>query len=230
MKNFFRICVFEIIACIIAFLAWLSFNTSKKNYINKEILQFALETNKPLIICFWHGRIYPIAFLSKKKKNFSAIISRHNDGEIIARTIAKFGFGAIRGSTNRLPSEDKTAKNRGGSSVLKATLKALKSGENVAITPDGPKGPARKVRSNFFALASRTDAIIIPVSFSCSSAIKFSSWDSFIFPLPFSKITIIFGEKIVYDENIFKNEIDFSKRIEDELNRITDEADKIYQK
>ncbi|MDX1948919.1 MAG: lysophospholipid acyltransferase family protein [Rickettsiales bacterium] len=230
MRNFFRIFLFEIIASIIAFIAWVCFKTSRIEFKNISAYNNFLKSKKPCIVCTWHGRLFPLAFMDTGNKKFSAIISRHNDGEIIARIIAKFGFGAIRGSTNRLASEDKTAKNRGGAYVLKATLKELSNGNNIAITPDGPKGPARKVKSNFFAVASRADAVILPMSFSCSNAIRFKTWDNFIFPLPFSKITIIFGDEIIYDKNIYQNEIEFTNKVEETLNQITDESDLVYKK
>lgn len=224
----FDVFLFELTSWVIYLFFLLIYKSCRIEYSSKETLKFIHESEKPLICAFWHGRLFPMCFVHPKSKKFYAIISRHLDGEIIARTIAKMGVRAIRGSTNRMAGEaGKTAKNRGGTSVLRESLRVLEQGNNLAITPDGPRGPARIVKENFFAVAAQKKIPVVPISFSCKSGINLSTWDNFLLPLPFSKISIIFGEILVYDEQKFMDEKTFSREIERSLNNITDKIDKI---
>ena len=115
----------------------------------------------------------------KPKGKIKTIISHHFDGNIIARTISFFGFGTVRGSTRD-----------GAVGVLKKSFRTINEGYDVAITPDGPKGPAKSVANGIIALSQKKDLYIVASTFKSSKYWKLRSWDSFIIPKPFSKITI----------------------------------------
>ena len=140
------------------------------------------------------------------------MISTHGDGELITRVISYFGLKNIRGSSRR-----------GAHGAYKAAFEIGESDANLCITPDGPKGPARKCHGGSVNLALKYDMPIIPVSYSASRCKKFNSWDKFMFVLPFSKLNVIAAEPIMPAE--IKSKEQGNKLLEESLNKITDEVD-----
>ncbi len=109
-----------------------------------------------IILAFWHSQqlMIPIGY---RGTGSHVLISRHGDGEIIARIIARFGHEAIRGSSTR-----------GGAGALRALIKLGRSGRDVVVTPDGPKGPRHVVKLGIIQLAKATGLSIVPLAFACS--------------------------------------------------------------
>ena len=116
---------------------------------------------KPIIIAFWHGRqlMMPLAY---RGSSASILISQHRDGEIIARIMKYFGFGSIRGSSTR-----------GGRQAVRQLLKVAHQGQDLVITPDGPRGPACRVQAGVMYLAKLTGFPIVPLTFACSKKKSF---------------------------------------------------------
>jgi lysophospholipid acyltransferase (LPLAT)-like uncharacterized protein len=116
---------------------------------------------KPIIIAFWHGRqlMMPLAY---RGSSASILISQHRDGEIIARIMKYFGFASIRGSSTR-----------GGGQAVRQLLKVAHQGQDLVITPDGPRGPACRVQTGVMYLAKLTGFPIVPLTFACSKKKSF---------------------------------------------------------
>ncbi|MBA4146707.1 MAG: lysophospholipid acyltransferase family protein [Verrucomicrobia bacterium] len=147
----------------------------------------------PVIYCIWHNRLALSMFIyhrwTRKKrpaKGLAAVISASKDGGLLADVLGKFGVKAVRGSSSR----------RGNQALLEATTSA-EHGFNIAITPDGPRGPKYKIQNGVVALAQLTGLPIIPVAAFISSKVCAKSWDNFQIPLPFAKCEIEFGEAII---------------------------------
>lgn len=106
----------------------------------------------PVIIAFWHDQqlMMPLFY---QGKGAAALISRHRDGELIARIAARFGFGAVRGSTTR-----------GGAPALRRLIELGRSGHDLIVTPDGPKGPRHVAKQGVVFLARATQMPIMPVA------------------------------------------------------------------
>ena len=185
--------------------------------------------DKPLIYASWHGRMFPMPSMRPKHRKINAVVSLHGDGELITKVLSFFGMGTVRGSTNRTPGESKKgfpAKDRGGSRVIRDSIKVLESGESIAITPDGPRGPRFVFKPNFINVAAITKTPIVTISFSCSNTKIFRSWDRFMLPLPFSTIKIVYGDlkfipEINSDDDLKKH----GKELETALNKLTSELD-----
>ena len=109
-----------------------------------------------IILAFWHGRqlMIPLAYHGR---DVHILISRHRDGELISRTMARFGYHSVRGSSTR-----------GGTAALRQLIKVARSGVDIAITPDGPKGPRYVAQPGAVQLAKVTGLPILPITFSCS--------------------------------------------------------------
>jgi lysophospholipid acyltransferase (LPLAT)-like uncharacterized protein len=134
------------------------------------------------IYLMWHCGIL-LGAATQARTGLNVLISQHGDGEYIARTIERMGFGTIRGSSTR-----------GGSRALLGIVETLRTGRDVALTPDGPKGPALRVHPGCVGAASATGAPIVPVAFECRTAKRLRSWDRFKIPAPFTKVVVRFGE------------------------------------
>ncbi len=160
--------------------------TCKKEFILPNDLP-----KEPFIVAFWHGNLLMQPFLYKKVRNnhpIAVMISEHFDGELIARTIAYFGFSSIRGS-----------KKKGGARVLISAYKKMQAGYDIAITPDGPRGPRYSVAGGIVKLAQKANAPIVPFSYTASTFWQLSSWDRFKIPKPFSTLTFTVGDPFWLD-------------------------------
>ncbi|MBU3956142.1 DUF374 domain-containing protein, partial [bacterium] len=122
------------------------------------------------------------------------------------------GYSPVRGSTSR-----------GGMRALAGMIKKLRSGANCAFTPDGPRGPLRKVHPGVVYAARKTGCPVVPVSFSAKRALVLGHWDEFIVPAPFNKIVLSHGAPLYFDE---RGDIDVQvKELEKALNAVAEYAD-----
>ena len=134
-----------------------------------------------VVLTLWHGQMLPI--LWAHRQTTGVMISEHRDGEIIARLVARFGFFAIRGSSSR-----------GGARALLAAVRALREGADVAITPDGPRGPRHEFSPGALVVALRAAVNIVPIVAHSDRVWRFASWDAFELPKPFARVTVLYGE------------------------------------
>jgi lysophospholipid acyltransferase (LPLAT)-like uncharacterized protein len=135
----------------------------------------------PILFALWHGQMLPLLWYHRNQ-GVAVVVSEHSDGEIIARILEWMGYRLIRGSTSR-----------GADRALLGIVRTLKEGKDVAITPDGPRGPARQFAQGAIVAANRAGAPIIPALAHVDKAWTLSSWDGFVIPKPFARITIAYG-------------------------------------
>ncbi len=109
------------------------------------------------IFAFWHGHQLMMPVGPYGGRGMGVLISRHADGELIARTIRAFGFEAVRGSTSR-----------GGARALREMIAMANRGADLAVTPDGPRGPRGIVKRGVIEMARQTGLPIFPVVFGAS--------------------------------------------------------------
>jgi lysophospholipid acyltransferase (LPLAT)-like uncharacterized protein len=108
-------------------------------------------------------------------------------------------------------------------------VRFLRNGIDIAITPDGPKGPRHVVKEGVIRLARITGVPIFPVTFNCSRKYHVNSWDRFLFPVPFSKGVFIWGNPITIPRSANKAEAERKRNVlEQELTRITVQADRYF--
>lgn len=162
-----------------------------------------LTKNKPALLAIYHGEILPLLLYASKKKDIGVLVSKHADGEIIARIVRYLGLKVIRGSTDY-------GRNRGGFKALFLLKKTLEEGLNIAITVDGPKGPCCKVSKGILYLSWLSKRPIFPVRVSVEKKVTLKSWDKFIIPLPGTKVKVLIGSPIFVTS---KEEILFKQRL-----------------
>jgi len=144
----------------------------------------------PVIFSTWHNRLALAMaayddFVRQKwpSAGLCAMISASRDGGFLAALVEPFGVVPIRGSTSR----------RGPQALLEATT-WMEKNYSVAITPDGPRGPAYKVQPGIVHLAQLTGRPIIPISNFTRCKITLRSWDKFQIPLPFARCELRYGK------------------------------------
>ncbi len=142
---------------------------------------------RPAIYVFWHENML-VPLSAFHGHNVSVLISQHSDGEMIARIVRKFGNRAIRGSSTR-----------GGENAYAEMKSVLLSGGQIGITPDGPRGPRRKMKPGAVRLAMETGLPIIPLAVVAEKFRRLPSWDRFLLVRPFSKCALIVGSPIFID-------------------------------
>ncbi len=164
-----------------------------------------------VVLTLWHGQMLPI--LWSHRQPTASMISEHKDGEIIARVLGRLGFSAIRGSTSR-----------GGARALLEAVRVLKSSD-VAVTPDGPRGPRHTFAPGALAIASRAGAYIVPIVAFVDRKWQLKSWDAFEIPKAFARVTISYGTPMRVDDVALRQVVAstsaFASRMQAELDRAT---------
>lgn len=151
------------------------------------------------IVCFWHSRIAlaPACWPLDRAQPPRALISLSADGEFIARAVARLGFPAIRGSSAKKSAPDKA---KGGAAAFRDVLRWIRAGGGVAITPDGPRGPAETMAEGAVMLARASGAPVLLVGLACRPAIRLGGWDQGWLPLPFGRGVIVWDGPIRWAE------------------------------
>lgn len=137
---------------------------------------------RAVVLVLWHGEMLPLLYYHRNRQ-ISVLVSEHGDGEIIARILEDFGFRLVRGSSSR-----------GAARALIAVDRELRAGYDVGITPDGPRGPRHSVAPGALLAAHRAGAKLVPLAAQASSFWQLGSWDRFMIPKPFARITLAYGE------------------------------------
>lgn len=151
---------------------------------NAEVVAKLRAAGQPIVFAAWHGEMLPQIYFHRGQ-GVSVLISEHGDGELIARVAARYGFRTVRGSTSR-----------GAARAILALVRELEDGHDLAITPDGPRGPARSFAPGTLLVAQRGKAPIVPAVVHASAAWRLRSWDRFMIPKPFARVTIAYGDPL----------------------------------
>ena len=195
----------------------LVFATNRWQTVGREDADAMLGVGQPFIAAFWHGRLMMAPHCWQAEATIHVIISRHRDGENIARAVRHLGVAAIRGSTTR-----------GGTAAIRASLRLLKKGGYLGITPDGPRGPRMRAQPGIVALARLSGAPIVPITFAVSRRRIAKSWDRFVIALPFGRGVVLWGPPLYVAADADKAALEEARRtLEERLNALTAEADRM---
>ncbi len=164
----------------VTFVGW----TTRQRVLRADIPEKVHAAGERFIYAFWHQRQ---VFFTWSHRGVSAavLVSRSADGEMIARTMELSGIDAVRGSSSR-----------GGAAAAREMVEILRSGRDVGITPDGPRGPAREVKEGAVRVAQLAGMPIVPIANALSNKLEVRSWDRFQVPLPFGRSVVIYGEPL----------------------------------
>jgi len=154
---------------------------------NDAELNAARAADRRVIYTLWHGELLPLLWHHRGRR-IAVVISEHRDGEIIAQIAERLGYTTVRGSSSR-----------GGSRALIGLMRAIESGRDGAVTPDGPRGPAHVFAPGAAIASQRTGAPLLPVRASASRAWRLKSWDRFLVPKPFALVRVAYGPLTAVD-------------------------------
>jgi lysophospholipid acyltransferase (LPLAT)-like uncharacterized protein len=157
----------------------------------------------PIVFILWHGEMLPLLYVHRNE-GVAVLISEHADGELIAQVARRLGFTTVRGSTSR-----------GAARALIGLTRAVAGGSDLAITPDGPRGPARSVAPGALIVAHRTGVPMIAAVASASSCWRLRSWDRFMVPRPFARIRVAYSDEVYVDASDGHDAAAQASRVED---------------
>jgi len=165
---------------------------------------------KPVIYAFWHRAVFPSTWLWRKA-GIAVLVSQSFDGEYIARTIEKFGFVAVRGSSSR-----------GGTQGLISLKRELEKGSSVAFTIDGPRGPKYVAKPGPVLLSRSSGLPIAAFYVAVHDAWALKTWDAMVIPKPFSRALVRVSAKMQVPADASSAQIAEShQRLQTALERVT---------
>lgn len=158
--------------------------TTRMSFHNMEVLEDNWRRGRPMVLVAWHGRVIMLPF-AYRGPGVCVMNSTHRDGQIISRAISRFGIGIAGGSSTR----------RAVAGTL-GLARALRHGNDIALVPDGPRGPAGVAKPGAVALAMSAGVPIVPMAFSASRGVRLSGWDRMLIPAPGARVVCVVGEPI----------------------------------
>jgi lysophospholipid acyltransferase (LPLAT)-like uncharacterized protein len=204
----------EILSRLATWIIRLVYHTMRIEFRGREAVDRLIREGRHYIYAFWHGRLFlmPYAYFGER---IAIMVSEHKDGQLIARTMEKMGFSTIRGSTTR-----------GAMKVFRSAVLKVEEGFDLAVTPDGPRGPRYRVQGGVIHLAKVCGIPIVPVTFGARRKKVFKSWDAFMLPRPFGKGVFAFGDPLTVPADADKDGLEeIRKRLEQQLNDLTAQVD-----
>ena len=192
-------------------LAWLLglylalvFRTTRWTLLGEAHLRAALqpaegERSRPVIAAFWHERLplMPMLWLTARglvpemaPMRAHVLVSRHRDGRFIGAVVRRFRLEMVHASTRR-----------GGATGLRVLLRVLRGGDMVVITPDGPRGPARRAAPGVAQLAAVSGLPVLPCAARTTRARVLPSWDRMVLPLPFGRGVMVVQPAVAVDRD-----------------------------
>ena len=206
-------------------LAWLAaiyirlvHMTTQWTVVRPPSTERLLSSGRPFIACFWHGRMLLMRAALVPESAIHILISEHRDGVLIARALAVLGIRTVAGSSKR-----------GGVVALRSMQRLLAEGENVAITPDGPRGPRMRAKMGAIKAAQLAGVPLLPISGAAKRRRVLGSWDRFCLAFPFGRGVILWGEPIEVPRAAGDADIERLRlMLEDRLNEMTAEADRRF--
>jgi lysophospholipid acyltransferase (LPLAT)-like uncharacterized protein len=217
-KAFFRnTLVQSLLGMIAAGYVWLVRVTSTWTSENQAVTEKAWAGSEPVIIAFWHNRLFLMPYCWPSRSAFHMLISAHADGRLISKTVSWFGISTVTGSSSK-----------GASQATRELVRLLRDGTAIGITPDGPRGPRMRSGGGAVALAKLSGVTIVPAAVSTSRRRLLSSWDKLIIPLPFSKGARVWGTPISVPRNCDASDLNrIREELEHSLTAVSNRADAI---
>ena len=159
--------------------------TWQVEFVGLEHMLSLRAQRQPRVSVLWHEHLVPLLWLNRQS---GAVIlaSQHADGRRLAAVSRRLGYGTTDGSSTR-----------GGATALRRMVRVLRSGGEVAIAADGPRGPRRTAKPGAAFVAAQAAAVIVPVAAGASHCLRLHSWDRLMVPAPFARVRVVYAEPIL---------------------------------
>ena len=210
----------KLIAIVIVGFLKLLFRTTRIEIICElpELNAYEYDGPKRFLYCVWHDLIaFPI--FAGKHKHTSALVSRHQDGSFLAESMRLVGITAVRGSTKR-----------GGTQAVRQMMSVAED-KHIVITPDGPRGPRRKIKNGIVFLASHSGRPIVPLALSYHRFWRIrGSWTDIVLPQPFTKVFFLVGTPIHVPPGLTRDELNrYAEVLQNAMETLQEEADRLVE-
>ncbi|HTR82325.1 MAG TPA: lysophospholipid acyltransferase family protein [Bacteroidota bacterium] len=173
-----------------------------------------VEHREPSVIAFWHGSMLLGWYLHRPRRNraVAALVSQSADGEILAATLAHWGYVLIRGSSHV-----------GGKESMQRMIDVLVEGSSLCVTPDGPTGPRHRMKMGAVRAAQRSGAHLFLVGILMERKRELKSWDRFEIPMPFARVIVRYSEPIAVPADLQDQALDdFLEATQRELAKLSE--------
>lgn len=158
--------------------------------VNKKVIDNLEKENKNYVFAFWHGTMLLPWYLQRNKK-FAALISRSKDGDLLSKVLKYYNYETVRGSSST-----------GGDVALGILVDFGKNKKSIAITPDGPRGPAYKMKAGAVIAAKKCGIPLVLAGTAYKKKRALKSWDKFEVPKFFTRSRIILSDALYIDKNL----------------------------
>ncbi|HEV8067601.1 MAG TPA: lysophospholipid acyltransferase family protein [Planctomycetaceae bacterium] len=164
--------------------------------------------DRRFLYCVWHDDILMTVFCGQPKR-MAGLVSPHQDGSYLADAMQRVGITSVRGSSKR-----------GASRAMRELLDRVRD-LHVAITPDGPRGPRRQMKTGIIFLASRSGRVIIPTAYACRRAWRIrGNWTDMQLPMPFTRVHARGGPAFIVPANLDREQLElYAQRLQAEMER-----------
>lgn len=169
--------------------------------------------NKPIVAIIWHNRLlfFPLSMKRAHRLRAAAVISASRDGNMLEDVVKMFKVSPIRGSSSRNALQ-----------ALRGCFDEKNRDKHLVFTPDGPRGPLYKMSNGPVIVASRLQRYILPLALNYSHFFSLKTWDHFQIPWPFSRLEIVYGEKMTIPQDISNTEFEtYREQLKDALMKIS---------
>lgn len=175
----------RLISALLQLLRW----TVRMEFVGAEELFRRWRAGEQTVVAFWHNRLVmmPLAYGGRE---MCILLSQSRDGEIAGRAVQRWGVRTVRGSASR-----------GGARGFLALVRAFRGGADLALVPDGPRGPRGVAKPGVVHLARAVGAPVFPVSYAASRFRQLRSWDRLVVPLPFARVCFVVGAPVAVDRD-----------------------------
>lgn len=193
--------------------------TLRISFTNKNIVDALEEADEKYVLAFWHGTML-LPWHLNRQKNFAALISKSKDGDLLNKLLKRWRYNVIRGSSSA-----------GGEIALGIMIDYAKNNSSIAITPDGPRGPAFKLKAGAVITAKKSGLPLILMGVGYKKKKLLKSWDAFQIPYFFTQANVIFSEPIFINSSLNYDETsEIIKKCENDLIMLQKEAEKFDSK
>jgi hypothetical protein len=189
--------------------------TMRISFVNRNAVDRLEQEGKKYILAFWHGTMLLPWYLNRNKK-FAALISKSKDGDLLNKLLKLWNYNVIRGSSST-----------GGEVALGIMVDFAKNNNSIAITPDGPRGPAFKLKAGAVVTAKKSGLPLVLAGIGYKNKKLLKSWDSFQIPIFFTKANAVYSEPIYINSNLnYEETSGIIKKCELKLFELQAEAEK----
>jgi hypothetical protein len=206
IRNFFARLAPPLLRVVCQLLVW----SLRVEYRGDGPLRARWARGEQAIVSFWHNRLLLVPLIASGVP-MCILVSQHRDGELVTSVLNAWGVSTVRGSTTR-----------GAVRGYLRLVDAYRHGHNLAVLPDGPRGPRYVAKTGAVHLAKSVGGPIYPMAYAASRFVRLKSWDRLIIPLPFARILVEIGAPLLVPEQADAQELDHCRvELERALNTLT---------